>query len=784
MRTLTLALFAIFLGLCGQPANAQLLPPSVSAPIAINGNQLSGPVTQAQVQKLLHDNLGQPITMYQGDNQVRVRNCADWISYTARNYGIVGDGGYGNYTYNTTCTQLLFLEFATAGNDNLNPNHPLNLKDADLIPANILPTLHTSVDEYTGYKNDNTSLGMLAASGNIQLSSEHGSESSPSILVTCTKDPECETLSETLTEVARGDFLHSGSRQILVREDDHNPGGDGSYGNWTGFVLFSRTSDSTPYKAFMFRLDCMSSTMQNLATSTPVPCVTAWPQIPSPASSLITSAPALKPGFDCAKAARPFEHLVCSDAHLAEQDAELNVLYHDALAGMPQDKQTSFRLAQRQWLHSVMTACRLPRTGTVDSASRPNTVACLSNQYGQRIGALQPHYTISTAYSFPDHTAEGPGIMLPDGAGGFYITASGDYHSCWSVLDHLTPPPNSQGSWTQSQLYCFAQDQGGHALTAGPDGNLYGFAWDGAFRLSAPATVGASWQRTIIFTPSPRHSFGFPPISPMVFKNGALYGIAGGELFELSQASPSAPWQEHDLLAANGVDLTNLLVGRDGSFYGVTEVGGAPNCPTDIGDDCGAIFAMTETASGTWSEKIIYQFQGHETGGTPNPALVQGPDGSLYGTTSRGGGQNLSDGTPCDCGVVFRLSPPPAGQRSWAYSVLHSFAGRPRDGSGALGYRDQALTLDPSGAIFGLTKAGGSFDGGVIFELEPAPPSQEWPETIFFSFQGQMGMPAGITNMSSTPLLEFHGDFFVAASLDHPGFGGTGQVLELSPATQ
>jgi hypothetical protein len=59
-----------------------------------------------------------------------------------------------------------------------------------------------------------------------------------------------------------------------------------------------------------------------------------------------------------------------------------------------------------------------------------------------------------TAYNLPDQTAESPDMMLPDGAGGFYITASGDFHNC--------------------------------------------------------------------------------------FRNGALYGIAGGELFERSQASLSA----------------------------------------------------------------------------------------------------------------------------------------------------------------------------------------------------------------------------------------------------
>lgn len=206
------------------------------------------------------------------NNQVTVRNCADWISYTAQNY----DMEYDDTTYNTTCTPLLFLEFAKAGHDNLNPHHPLSPEDAGLIPANILPALRTSDAEYKHYTADNMSMGMLAASGDIQLSSAQVTDNSSSVIVTCTAVPECEGLTEKLTEVARGDFLHDGSRQILVRRVYYDPNGHGLLGDGTVFFLFSRSNSAGPYQASVFSLYCKTNA-KNLEIETAVPCLTDWP---------------------------------------------------------------------------------------------------------------------------------------------------------------------------------------------------------------------------------------------------------------------------------------------------------------------------------------------------------------------------------------------------------------------------------------------------------------------------------------------------------------------------
>jgi uncharacterized repeat protein (TIGR03803 family) len=82
-----------------------------------------------------------------------------------------------------------------------------------------------------------------------------------------------------------------------------------------------------------------------------------------------------------------------------------------------------------------------------------------------------------------------------------------------------------------------------------------------------------------------------------------------------------------------------LLLGSDGSFYGTTQSGG-----TNGGE--GTIFKIS--ASGAYTS--LYSFSGGNDGANPQAALVQGSDGSLYGTTANGG--------PSGAGTVFRLTLP------------------------------------------------------------------------------------------------------------------------------
>jgi uncharacterized repeat protein (TIGR03803 family) len=81
-----------------------------------------------------------------------------------------------------------------------------------------------------------------------------------------------------------------------------------------------------------------------------------------------------------------------------------------------------------------------------------------------------------------------------------------------------------------------------------------------------------------------------------------------------------------------------LIQGPDGTLYGTTSGGG-----TNIG---GTVFQLAPDGSGF---TVLYSFTGETDGARPFAGLIRGPDGTLYGTT-------LLAATPSTLGVVFQLT--------------------------------------------------------------------------------------------------------------------------------
>src|SRR6185436_11465004 len=103
---------------------------------------------------------------------------------------------------------------------------------------------------------------------------------------------------------------------------------------------------------------------------------------------------------------------------------------------------------------------------------------------------------------------------------------------------------------------------------------------------------------------------------------------------------------------ANGAYPSCALVqGADGSIYGTTENGG-----TNGG--AGTVFKITPSGAFT----SLYSFTGGDDGAVPIPGLVQGSDGNFYGTTIQGGNRG-------GFGTVFQITP------SGGLTTLHSFDG-------------------------------------------------------------------------------------------------------------
>jgi len=95
----------------------------------------------------------------------------------------------------------------------------------------------------------------------------------------------------------------------------------------------------------------------------------------------------------------------------------------------------------------------------------------------------------------------------------------------------------------------------------------------------------------------------------------------------------------------------------------------------------------------------------------PTAGLVN-VNGTLYGTTTSGG--KNGDGT------IFSITP------SGTETVLHSFAGKPKDGA-----RPASALHGVNGILYGTTGAGGANDVGTVFSITPS-----GTETLLYSFKG------------------------------------------------
>jgi len=90
----------------------------------------------------------------------------------------------------------------------------------------------------------------------------------------------------------------------------------------------------------------------------------------------------------------------------------------------------------------------------------------------------------------------------------------------------------------------------------------------------------------------------------------------------------------------NGENPGGLVQGSDGDFYGTTYYGGTYGP--------GSVLKISTNGALT----TLYSFTGTNDGAYPNAGLVQGSDGSFYGTTFNGGAGGA--------GTVFRLTVVPA----------------------------------------------------------------------------------------------------------------------------
>ena len=312
--------------------------------------------------------------------------------------------------------------------------------------------------------------------------------------------------------------------------------------------------------------------------------------------------------------------------------------------------------------------------------------------------------------------------LMFDSQGNLYGTSNCP-RDCASLLGGVVYQlsPDSGSNWTFSVLYGFGEagcnGYGTCSVAFDPFGHLYGseilgfsdcFASAGEIIALDQAAL-SSWYRLVV------HCFdggtgGGDPTGTLAFDGqGSIYGvtIGGGSsgvgtVYKIARKPGSPRWTETVLYSfQGGSDGANPEAGvafdSMGNLYGTTSQGGSANM--------GTVYKLTPQSNGTWTESVLYSFQGSGDASAPNSTLSFDTAGDLYGTAAGGAHGH---------GAVFKLTPSPGGQ--WTETLEYSFTGG-LDGDTPSG----GVTLDASGNLYGTTQMGGIYgqNGGVAFEITP-----------------------------------------------------------------
>jgi uncharacterized repeat protein (TIGR03803 family) len=343
----------------------------------------------------------------------------------------------------------------------------------------------------------------------------------------------------------------------------------------------------------------------------------------------------------------------------------------------------------------------------------------------------------------------------------------------------------AEGTLTTLLTFDFTDGSSPYAgVILGTDGNFYGTTGEGGANTCLVAgtdigcgtvfkiTPGGALTTLYSFCSQANCTDGYFPRAALVQgSNGNLYGTTQtggnsacnfegssgcGTVFEITRAGKLTT-----LYTFNGLDgqspIAGLIQSSSGNFYGTTYYGGAyTSCGYGVG--CGTIFEMTPEGTLT----TLHSFDSTD-GAFPAGGLVQGTDGTYYGTTSAGGAN--PDACFQGCGTVFKMT------GEGMLTTLLSF-------DGADGFRPEAGLIEATdGNFYGITDFGGANCApsgcGTIFEMTPGAAL-----TTLYSFCAQANCTDG-ENPYAGLVQATNGNFY-GTTFGGGGSDGYGTVFSLS----
>ena len=318
--------------------------------------------------------------------------------------------------------------------------------------------------------------------------------------------------------------------------------------------------------------------------------------------------------------------------------------------------------------------------------------------------------------------------LIIDSAGNLYGTteSGGSTNGGGSagVAFELSPPSQQGGAWKETVLYKFCSNNANNlcldgyrplaSLVFDKSGNLYGTTVEGgaendgtAFELSHSQS---GWLETVLynFCSNPQGNNcldGIFPESSLLFDAaGNLYGTAnqdglhsGGVLFKLTPGANA--WTETVLAnftqSGGRYPSTGPTMDAQGNLDGPLSMGGAHSD--------GALYQWNHSTG----KLLEVSFNGSNGEGPAGAVLIDSHGRGYYGTTLQGGNTGGS-GT---AGVVYRVTP------KGALSTLYKFCSQTNCTDGMNPYGN--LIEDSQGNLYGTASGGGSYGGGVVYEVTP-----------------------------------------------------------------
>ena len=311
---------------------------------------------------------------------------------------------------------------------------------------------------------------------------------------------------------------------------------------------------------------------------------------------------------------------------------------------------------------------------------------------------FDPSGLVTVLHSFTggDDGASPPSSVIQAADGRFYGTTPAGGASGFGTVFRIDT------AGTLTTLHAFSGGDDGASpyagLFEGHDGSFYG----------TTSHAGASGGGTVFRidpggTLTTLHSFagaGEPDnfaAGVIQGADGSLYGttpgggaVGRGTIFRLDMTGTLTTLHSFIGGAEGYYPRAALMQAVDGNFYGTTLFGGPSGH--------GTVFMMDATGTVT----TIHGFGNADSGFFPNSALIQGPDGSLYGTTREGNYEGPSFG-----GSIFKID------ASGTITTLHSFT----FGVDA-GYAYGGVTQGSDGDFYGTTAFGGTDLRGRIFKID------------------------------------------------------------------